>query len=476
MKHRGANTFLSMDWLTVILYTVLVFMGWLNIYSAVYDESHSSILSVSQRYGKQLIWIGVAYVGIIVPIMASSNKIYSVLAYIIYGTVMFMLALVLVAGKESHGARSWFEIGMFKIQPSEFAKFATALALSKLLSAYDFALDNIKSWVQAVGLILAPAALILLQPDMGSVIVYFSMIFVFYREGMPGIILVMVAVGIVLFVYTLQTDIYIVMIGIILLSSIGYLIYGGRMKHTLLALAFIAGVFLFLFAINMFLLHSKFEVQYIILATEVLVAPIFLIFGYIKKSLTAVLITAFLIVCSGAVLSVDFVFHNIMTAHQQTLINVFLGLENDPKGTGYNVEQSKIAIGSGGLTGKGFLQGTQTKYNFVPEQATDFIFCTVGEEWGFIGTTVVIVLFLCLILRIIYLAELQMSSFARIYGYCVASILFFHLAINVGMTIGMVPVIGIPLPFFSYGGSSLWSFTILLFIFIRLDASRDEML
>ena len=476
MKHRGANTFLSMDWLTVLLYTILVFMGWINIYSAVYDESHSSILSVSQRYGKQLIWIGVAYLGIIVPIMASSNKIYSVLAYIIYGTVMVMLALVLVAGKESHGAKSWFELGMFKIQPSEFAKFATALALSKLMSAYDFALDNLKNWVQALGLILLPAALILLQPDMGSVIVYFSLIFVFYREGMPGIILVMVAIGIVMFVYTLQVELYYVMGGLILTCFIGYLLYGGKLKHASIALGIIVGIFLLLFVINYFLLHSKFEIHILILAATVLAMPVFLIFSYMKKSITAALITIFLVGCLGAVLSVDFVFHNMMTAHQQTLINVFLGLENDPKGTGYNVEQSKIAIGSGGFSGKGFLQGTQTKYNFVPEQATDFIFCTVGEEWGFVGTTVVIILFLSLILRLIYLAEKQRSAFARIYGYCVASILFFHLAINVGMTIGMVPVIGIPLPFFSYGGSSLWSFTILLFIFIRLDASRDEML
>ena len=475
-KLRGTNVFYSLDWPVLILYSILVFMGWLNIYAAVYDDKYSSIFDLGARYGKQLVWIGIAYV-IIVLVMASNYRIYSVLSYFIYGGIILMLAMVLVVGKESHGAKSWFEIGSaFKIQPSEFAKFATALALSKFMSAFDYDMTKLKNLLISVGIIILPAGLILLQPDMGSVLVYFSMIFVFYREGLSGIFLWLVVLGIGIFVTTLQYQLIVVIAALVVVAFIWYLVMGKNMVNALIGLGSIVGLSALLWVVNHFFLNDKFELYILIVASCVILMPCVVIYSYIKKEWIASFIMLGLIALFAVVFSVDFVFNNVMTAHQQTLINVFLGLENDPQGTEYNVVQSKIAIGSGGFAGKGYLQGTQTKFNFVPEQATDFIFCTVGEEWGFVGSVVVIGLFVALILRIIFLAEKQRSAFARIYGYCVASILFFHIAINLGMTIGLVPVIGIPLPFFSYGGSSLWSFTILLFIFVRLDASRDELL
>ncbi|MCQ2252866.1 MAG: rod shape-determining protein RodA, partial [Bacteroidales bacterium] len=312
--------------------------------------------------------------------------------------------------------------------------------------------------------------------DMGSVLVYFSMIFVFYRAGLPGEFLWLVVVGIGVFVYTLQYQLFAVVIGLILVAGIWYIFEGGRLLNVLIAWGGIAAMTAILWVVNHFLLADRYEFHWLLVIPCLLLVVPVAVYSYMTKSWMPFLVSAGLVGFIVMMFSVDFVFNNIMTDHQQTLIRVFLGLEVDPRGTGYNVEQSKIAIGSGGFWGKGYLQGTQTKFNFVPEQATDFIFCTVGEEWGFFGSSVVVLLFLTLICRLIYLAEQQKSTFARIYGYCVASILFFHLGINVGMTIGLVPVIGIPLPFFSYGGSSLWSFTVLLFIFIRMDASRDESL
>ncbi len=450
-------------------------MGWFNIYAACYDDTHDSIFDFSMRYGKQLVWIGVSYV-IVILIMASNFRLYSVLSYFIYGFMILLLMAVLVVGTKTNGARSWFEIGPLKIQPAEFAKFATALALSKVMSAYNFDIKKINNLLLAIGILALPAGLILLQPDMGSVLVYASMIFVFYREGLWSMVLWLIVVGIAIFVTTLQYPLVFVMIGIVIVAGIWLLAFGRTIVEVLIAWGAVAVLTGLLWIVNHYLLHDRFEWHHLIVGASLILLPAVAIYSYMQRAWSATLIWLGLIACFAVVFSVDFVFNNIMTDHQQTLIRVFLGLEVDPKGTGYNVEQSKIAIGSGGFAGKGYLQGTQTKFNFVPEQATDFIFCTVGEEWGFVGSTVVILLFLSLILRIIYLAELQRSAFARIYGYCVASILFFHVGINIGMTIGLVPVIGIPLPFFSYGGSSLWSFTVLLFIFVRMDASRDELL
>jgi len=479
MKQRGANIFSSLDWPVMLLYTALIFMGWFNIYAACYDGEHQSIFDFQMRYGKQLLWIGVAYV-IIVLIMVSDYKIYTVLPYIIYGAFLVGLVLVLVLGTKTNGARSWFEVGPVKIQPAEFAKFATALALSKLMSEYGYKIElsakGVGDFLKAITLLAIPALLILLQPDMGSVLVYGSMIFVFFRAGLPGEILWLALLGVGLFISTLMCNHLGIVIALIVIAGIWHLFEGGRLRDVLIAWGGIVVATAILWLINHYMLADKYELY------KLLVVPCFLLvipaglYSYQSRSWVPILISLGLAFCIAVMFSVDYVFNNLMTDHQQTLIRVFLGLEVDPRGTGYNVEQSKIAIGSGGFWGKGYLEGTQTKFNFVPEQATDFIFCTVGEEWGFVGSSIVIILFIALIWRIIYLAEKQKSTFARIYGYCVACIIFFHMAINVGMTIGLVPVIGIPLPLFSYGGSSLWSFTILLFIFVRMDASRDELL
>jgi rod shape determining protein RodA len=397
-------------------------MGWVNIYAAVYNEEHQSIFDISQRYGKQLLWIAAA-VFMIFIILIIDAKFFSTFAYVIYGISLVLLIAVLLFGREVGGSRSWFQIGSFGVQPAEFAKVATALALSKYLSAYNITVNKFRSLTISLGIIFFPFALILLQNDTGSALVFIAFIIVLYREGLSGNILLFGVILIVLFLVTL-------------------------------------------------LLESQY---YFIIAALFLIGVI-MIFFIQRTASNIIRIVLLFIVLSGFIASVNYTFENVLSDHQKTRINVLIGKEADLKGAGYNVHQSKIAIGSGGFAGKGFLQGTQTKYNFVPEQDTDFIFCTVGEEWGFVGSTLVIGLFLLLFYRLIRMAERQKSDFARIYGYCVLSILFIHFMVNIGMTIGLVPVIGIPLPFFSYGGSSLWSFSILLFIFIRQDAYRWQIL
>lgn len=410
----------NIDWVMVGMYTMLVFMGWLNIYSAVYNENHKSILDFSQSYGKQLIWIASSAL-LAVFIMAIDPKFFSQFAFGIYGFFLFMLLVVLVSGKTTYGSKSWFEIGGFGLQPSEFAKFATNLALAKFLSSNDIHIKEQKTKLYAILILLIPALLILLQNDTGSAIVFVVFILVLYREGLSGNILIFGLIIGVLFVLALL--------------------------------------------VNQFILSG------IVLA----LALIFIFF--IRKNRRGIItISVFLVLTIGFIFVVDYSFNHILQDHQRERINVLLGKEIDLKGAGYNVNQSKIAIGSGGFIGKGFLNGTQTKFNFVPEQSTDFIFCTVGEEWGFIGSLVVVGLMMGLLIRIIFVAERQRSPFSRIYGYGVASILFMHIMVNIGMALGLLPVIGIPLPFFSYGGSSLWSFTILLFIFIKQDSYRLNLL
>jgi rod shape determining protein RodA len=419
---RGQRSiFDGIDWVMVSLYLTLVLMGWVNIYAAVYNEEHQSILDITQRYGKQLIWIGLSvFVGLI--LMLVDGKFYSTFAVPIYIVVMLLLVVVLVTAKEVSGARSWIDIGSFKLQPSEFAKSATALALSYYLNTLNIRMDELKTKLIA-GLILAvPAGLILLQNDTGSALVFGAFTFVLYREGLSG----------------------------------NFLLFG------------LAVALLFIFA----LLFTPFTM--LIILSCVFVG--LYLFQRKKTVKLGLALGSVLVVLMGFVYSVDYIFHNVLEPHQQIRIDVLLGNANDPTGAGYNVNQSKIAIGSGGFSGKGFLKGTQTKYDFVPEQTTDFIFCTVGEEWGFLGSFVVVSLFTTLILRIFFIAERQRSVFTRVYGYCVGTILLFHFMINIGMTIGLMPVIGIPLPFFSYGGSSLLGFTILLFIFIKLDGFRLQQL
>jgi len=381
---------------------------------------------------------------------------------------------VLVLGREVNGARSWFELGPIRFQPAEFAKFATCLALAKYMSKFNFKIMRPKTLITIALIIFTPAALIILQNDTGSALVYSTFILVLYREGLPGLIIFLCFVCAALFILSLMTSPLTVTIVILSGGLLAYKLYRKNNKETILAALLIAVLFSLLKTADWYF-ELKIEDFKLLLYSFGLSIPLFITYIYRSKIKYAGMIIFLTCASIGFSSSVNYIFHNILEKHQSQRIKIMLGIESDPYGKGYNVNQSKIAIGSGGFSGKGFLKGTQTKYDFVPEQSTDFIFCTVGEEWGFLGTTFVIGIFITLILRLIFLAERQRSPFSRIYGYGVACILFFHLAINVGMTIGLAPVIGIPLPFFSYGGSSLWSFTILIFIFLKLDANRLEL-
>ena len=412
------------DWVTVLIYFALVIIGWFSIFSAKYDELHPSIFDMSQVYGKQLIWIGASLlVGFVILLIDA--KFFNAFSLWIYIFFLVSLLAVLVYGKATKGATSWIDLGGgIKFQPSEFAKMATALALAGYLDRLDVDLQKRKDQIIAATIVLIPMALVLAQNDTGSAIVFVSFIFVLYREGFPGA---------------------------------GWLMVAG-----------VAAILLFVFT----LVWSQ-KVMYIILGVLLVLT---LTFYIVTKKKGIVRMLAVFAIAFTFVFSVDYAFNKVLQEHQRNRILVLLGQLDDPKGVGYNVHQSKIAIGSGGFAGKGFLQGTQTKYDFVPEQHTDFIFCTVGEEGGFLGTATVVLLYVGLLLRIIILAERQRSTFSRVYGYAIAGILFVHVAINIGMTIGLVPVIGIPLPFLSYGGSSMLAFTIMLAIFVKQDAYRLNVL
>ena len=414
----------KIDWLTVFLYLALVLIGWFSIFSAKFDETHPSIFDLSQVYGKQLIWIGASLlIGFVILLIDA--KFFNAFSLWIYVIVLASLFMVLVYGKATKGATSWIDLGAgIKFQPSEFAKMATALAVAGFLGKLDVDLQKRKNQIIVASLILIPMALVLLQNDTGSAIVFVSFILILYREGFPGAGWAMVAgvTAAALFVFTLlwsQKVMYIIL-GVLLVLTLTYYLITKK-KGIMKMLAVFAVMFVFVF-------------------------------------------------------SVDYAFNKVLQEHQRNRILVLLGQLDDPKGVGYNVHQSKIAIGSGGFAGKGFLQGTQTKYDFVPEQHTDFIFCTVGEEGGFLGTALVVILYVSLLVRLILLSERQRSTFSRVYGYCIAGIIFVHFTINIGMAIGLLPVIGIPLPFLSYGGSSMLAFTIMLAIFVKQDANRLSIL
>ena len=471
---RSINILNNTDWLTVGIYLVMIILGWINIYAAVYDEQYGSILDLSQRYGKQLIWI-IAAIALAITIFLIDTKFYTFFAYFIYALAILLLMAVLVFGEEIHGARSWFRMGSFHFQPAEFAKIATSLALAKYLSSYNLRIESVRTAAYVLGIIFLPALLIAIQPDLGSALVFFTFILVAYREGFPDIILILAVFMAVLFFLVLLLNKFIILLIILALALMVYWILSKNRKNTFIAgtmMAVPAGMLYLLSRLDLINLNR----YYIILLAVAVAIPFYLVYAYRKRLRNVYLIILLVVGSSAFTFSVDHVFHNVLKEHQQHRVNIMLGLESDPLGLGYNVNQSKIAIGSGGFAGKGFLQGTQTKFDFVPEQSTDFIFCTVGEEWGFIGTSIVIGLFVLLLIRLVMIAERQRSNFSRIYGYGVVAVLFFHFAVNIGMTIGLFPVIGIPLPFFSYGGSSLWAFTILLFILLRLDATRMELL
>lgn len=420
MQREEKSIFQYIDKPTILLYALLTLIGWIAIYSAVYNEEHQSIFDLSQEYGKQLLWIGLSYL-LLTIILALDFRIFEGISPFVYLISLVMGGLVLVLGREVNGARAWFEIGSFRLQPAEFMKLGTCLMVAYYFSNTDVAISKIKSKIIVGMLLLVPVALIFLQHDTGSALVYASFIFVLYREGL----------------------------------SVNYLVFGG----------------LAILVVVLTLIFNEW-------ATSISVVVLLAIYVFLSRKKWRSFLQGMLVAgpALALIFSVNYAFENILETHQRQRINVLLGKVEDYKGAGYNVHQSLIAIGSGGFFGKGFLQGTQTKFDFVPEQSTDFIFCTIGEEYGFWGSSLLLTLYALLLIRIIQMAERQTSRFGRVYGYGVASILFFHVFVNIGMAIGLLPVIGIPLPFISYGGSSMFSFTILLGILIRFDSGRKLVL
>ena len=421
----------SIDWPVILIYLAMVFFGWINIYAAVYDpELDQGIFDFGINSGKQLMWIGICLLFVIPPILIFDMKFYSRLAIPAYGLSLILLLLVMVLARDIKGAQSWLEVGPVRLQPSEFAKVATALMLAQFVEFPNVRLKNPVYHPVAFAIIGLPAALIVLQGDAGSALVFGSFIFVLHREGMQPIYIILGLVGAFFLVLTLF------------------------FKDHLLELALYIGIGVAVFEVFILLFFTKKK------------AKINYTLGLIATG----------IVAFSIVFSIDFLLTNVLEPHQRKRLEILIDPQSDPRGTGYQVTQSMVAIGSGGVWGKGFIEGTQTKFDFVPDQSTDFIFCTVGEEHGWMGSLLVIGLFVALIFRVVTVAERQKSKFARAYGYSVACIFFFHFMINMGMTIGLFPVIGIPLPFFSYGGSSLISFTALLFILIKLDSQRMQLL
>lgn len=464
------SIWLNLDWITVLTYLALVLLGWINIYAAVYSEEHQSILDMGQRYGKQLIWI-IAGIVLAIMVLTIDSRFYAAFAYHFYFSTILLLVAVLFLGKEVNGARAWFEFGSVALQPAELGKFATNLAIAKFISQFDFKIQTWRSYFTLGAIIGLPATLIILQNDTGSALVFAVFVLVFFREGLNGMVLFWGFAAAALFILALLLDQFKLLLFLLAISIAAYSVLRQSLKEGIIGLLAITGLFGLIMLINNLLGMGGSPLQLLLITTAISVVLFIAygIFGHIRQVWRIIL---FFIFAIGISMSVNYFYKNVLISHQRDRIDELLGIKTDKLGAGYNVNQSKIAIGSGGLLGKGFLKGTQTKYNFVPEQSTDFIFCTVGEEWGFAGTTFVLGLFLFLLIRLVTLAERQRSKFSRVYGYGVACILFFHIAINISMTIGLAPVIGIPLPFFSYGGSSLWAFTILLFIFLRLDASR----
>ncbi|MCU4176819.1 rod shape-determining protein RodA [Carboxylicivirga sp. N1Y90] len=471
----ATNSYIKrVDWITIGLYALLVAFGWVSIYAANFNPENPVFFDTGKEYFKQLVWIGLSlfFIGII---FLTDSKFYVEFSYIFYGLTLFLLVAVLLFGKEINGAKSWFEIGPVRFQPAELCKVATNLAIARALSRYGFSFNRFSDLLRAGALILLPMLLILLQNDTGSALVYAVFILVFYREGLTAYVLTFGFIAAIVVTLTLMIP-NATIIGMIILGVVAVLYIKGYRRELIKPLVAGAVTFGLAFAAR-YLVEKQWPLEYLLMA-GVFVASVYILVTSLVKRAFRFVPTYLLILWSaiGLSLTADYFFEEVLSDYQRTRINVLLGLESDPLGAGYNVNQSKIAIGSGGFSGKGFLQGTQTKFDFVPEQSTDFIFCTVGEEWGFLGSTLVVILFVSLLLRLLFLAEKQHSSFSRVYGYGVAAIFFFHFAINMGMTIGLAPVIGIPLPFFSYGGSSLWGFTLLLFVFLKLDTNRTELI
>jgi len=421
LRNEG-GLFSDLDWLVVLIYFALVMLGWFNIFASVYDPQQSqSILDFSLNSGKQFLWI-IASVVLMVIILLLDFRVYETFTPVFYGFMILLLVAVLLFGATINGAKAWFDFGFMRLQPSEFTKMATALMLGRFVAGTGVKLTDFSSQLKALAILGIPIALILLQPDLGSAIIFFALIIPLYREGFPPIYLIIGISVIVFFVLTLLVERTPLLLGLLALTAV----------------------------ISAFSYKNKKRIAFLLLLLGIVVSFIF---------------------------ATDYLLNEVIKPYQKSRIEAIFKPELvDPQAEGWNLEQSKIAIGSGGFSGKGFLQGTQTKFGYVPEQSTDFIFSTLAEEHGWLGCALVISLFVILVMRIIMIAERQKSKFARVYGYGVASIIFFHFAINIAMTMGLFPVVGIPLPFFSYGGSSLWSFTIMLFVLLKIDMHRSQVL
>ena len=485
MMRRDETIWKSLDWVTIVVYLMLIVFGWFSVCGASYDYGDRDFLDFSTRAGKQFVWIVCSF-GLGFVLLMLDDTVYDFFSYLIYIGMMLLLIVTIFIAPDTKGSRSWLILGPVSLQPAEFAKFATALALAKYMNAYGFTMKNLKNACMLAFLILLPMGLIVMQRETGSALVYSAFFLMLYREGMPGVVLFSGVCAVIYFVVGIRFQQELIadtptsigefaVLLMVLLSAAGMVwVYCKKWipVRNILCVSLVS--------LSVAYLVSRYILPFNLVWVEwvlcVLLVGYLLFLSLAHHHSNYLLIGLFAIGSIGFLYSSDYFFNDVLEPHQQIRIKVVLGMEEDLAGAGYNVNQSKIAIGSGGLTGKGFLNGTQTKLKYVPEQDTDFIFCTVGEEEGFVGAAGVLLLFLVLILRLIVLAERQPSVFGRVYGYSVLSIFLFHLFINIGMVLGLTPVIGIPLPFFSYGGSSLWGFTILLFIFLRIDASRHRWL
>ena len=498
--HRGRGLAKTIDWWLVACWFVLIFIGWANIYASIHSSDPSSIFDFASRSGKQFVWMATSLglAGLILFVI--NPRFYEGFSLPIYILTILLLISVIFLGIEVKGSRSWFAFGPVRLQPAEISKISTSLLLATVMSQLGYRISRTRDFIITALIILIPMMIIVLQSETGSALVYVGFIFMLYREGLSGWLIFMIGMAILLFILTLTASPYVALLVLAGVATLCIFLYSGRIKWWLILVVPAIVFFAFLPSLMDLLTTAVVGVEHLEAITASLEAgedvalpfvmkikPLYILLGTVVVAMPLLAFQAFregnrftytaLLGLVGSILlvfSTDFLFNDVLQDHQRKRIEVLLGMKEDPSGVGYNVMQSKIAIGSGGMFGKGYLKGTQTTYGFVPEQSTDFIFCTIGEEWGFVGTSAVILLYVFLIWRIIRNAEHSREGFTRIYGYCVACCIFMHLFINIGMTIGLMPVIGIPLPFVSYGGSSMWAFTVMLFIFIALNRNERK--
>ena len=472
---RGA-IYSKLNWTIIICYILLITVGWVNIYAATYSETAGSVFSLDTRSGMQFVWIGAAAILALSILFVISPKIYPIVSPWLSIGVTILLVAVLIVGREINGSKSWLMIAGLGIQPSEFSKITTALLLSSAMSRYGYKITNPKDLLKTASIILVPVFLIALEPDVGTILVYCGLVFMLYREGLSGWCIVLAFLAVTMFLTTLKFSPF---VSILVLTAIAGLFHtfisSYKVKVSLSYLVFIVAAAFIPSLMESSLLSKAtkgFPVEYILIGIVAIIVVIIWFKTAKERNRVLKILCTVYVLYIAFIFSTDFIFDNLLKGHHRDRIENLLGISNDLQGAGYNVNQSRIAIGSGGLLGKGFLNGTQTKFDFVPEQGTDFIFCTIGEEWGFVGSLSVVLIYTILICSIIMTAEKQKEKFIRVFGYCTASYLFIHVFTNIGMTLGIMPVVGIPLPLISYGGSSFLTFTFLIFIFLRLDIER----